>query len=408
LPSDAASPPLGAAAAMAVAVAAQPSWTTPLPGPGGALAISPVRLWHGPRADAIADGNWPRTARALPWMLAAFIAMLWLAPFDSIELGVTLPIDAKLDRLVLPIVFLAWALALVSRGPGAPRVRLTAIHAAVGAFVVVAFLSVILDAALLSQSLELDTTLKKLPLLLAYLSLFVMIASVVRREEVGPFLVYTLVLAVICSLGMIVEFRTLKNVFFEWSDTLLPGIFNLDVTESGYDATGRRLTHGPAAHGLVAVAMLSMALPIAVLGLMEAKRARGRILYGLAACLLIVAVLATQRKAGVVAPIAGVLTLAYFRRRDFLKILPIAAVLLAVAVIVSPGTVTPVLNQYKPGQFEAASVTGRAADYDAIRPDVWAHVALGRGYGSYQPLGHRILDSEILVSSLERGEGGIR
>ena len=26
--------------------------------------------------------------RVLPWMLAAFIAMLWLVPFNTIELGI--------------------------------------------------------------------------------------------------------------------------------------------------------------------------------------------------------------------------------------------------------------------------------------------------------------------------------
>jgi hypothetical protein len=117
--------------------------------------------------------------------------------------------------------------------------------------------------------------------------------------------------------------------------------------------------------------------------------------------------LATQRKAGVLAPIAGVLTLAYFRRRDFLKVVPIAVVLLVVALIVSPRTLSPVFDQYKPDRLGAATVTDRASDYDAVRPDVLTHVALGRGYGSYLPLGHRILDSQILVTTIEMGVLGL-
>ena len=83
-------------------------------------------------------GDWPRTTRVLPWMLAGFIALLWLTPFHQIELSMSTPIDMKLDRLVLPFVALLWVLALAAGGGSAPRLRPTWIHAAVGAFVVTA------------------------------------------------------------------------------------------------------------------------------------------------------------------------------------------------------------------------------------------------------------------------------
>ena len=127
------------------------------------------------------------------------MAILWLVPFDSIQLAISLPIDLKFDRLVLPFIFATWVLALCTGGPDAPRLRMTSIHLAVAAFVAVAALSVVLDATNLNQSLELDTSLKKLPLLISYLSIFVMTASVVRRTEVQAFFTYTLGLAVLCS-----------------------------------------------------------------------------------------------------------------------------------------------------------------------------------------------------------------
>ena len=46
----------------------------------------------------------------------------------------------------------------------APRLRLTWIHAALGVFLACAFLSVVLDARYLNQTLEFDLSLKKLPL----------------------------------------------------------------------------------------------------------------------------------------------------------------------------------------------------------------------------------------------------
>jgi len=381
-------------------------WPAPAGDSALAFPLQPPRIRATLRSVATYGGDWPRTTRVLPWMLAAFMALLWLVPFDSIQLTASLPIDLKLDRLVLPFLFATWVLALAAGGRAAPTLRVTWIHFAVGAFVAFACLSVILNAASLSQALELEFSLKKLPLLLAYLSLFVMAASIVRRSEVRAFLEYILVLAVICSLGMIWEYRFSYNVFFDFAGKL-PGIFEVQQMDTGYDLGGRRTTQGPTVHGLVAVSMLAMAMPIAVVGIMQAKRWRRRILYGLALCILFGAVMATQRKTAVVAPIAGVLTLAYFRRRELLKLAPVAVALLIVLAIVSPGTIAPVVEQFRPSTFGANTVSDRASDYDAIRPDVWTQLPFGRGYGSYQPLGHRILDSEVLVRTVEMGALGL-
>jgi 4-amino-4-deoxy-L-arabinose transferase-like glycosyltransferase len=153
--------------------------------------------------------------------------------------------------------------------------------------------------------------------------------------------------------------------------------------------------------------MLAMAVPIAIVRLLHADRPRSRIAYGLAGCVLMVGILATQRKTGIVAPLAGVLTLAYFRRRELLKLAPVAVVMLVALLIVSPRTISPVVEQFSPNRLGAETVSDRASDYDAIRPDVWTHIAFGRGFGSYQPLGHRILDSEILLRTIEMGVLGL-
>ena len=49
-------------------------------------------------------GTGPRTTRVLPWMVAFFIAILWLVPFEQIQLNASLPITLPLDRLVLPFL----------------------------------------------------------------------------------------------------------------------------------------------------------------------------------------------------------------------------------------------------------------------------------------------------------------
>ena len=352
---------------------------------------------------------WPRTTRLLPWTLAGFIALLWLTPFNSIELNASLPIEMRLDRLALPVVAVIWLLALAAGGRAAPRLRFTWIHAALGALLASAFLSVVTDARYLNQALELELSLKKLPLMISYVSLFVIAASAVRRAEVKAFLTYTLGLAVIVALGMIWEYRMKQNVFWDLS-ALLPGLFSIEGALDGgvVDHIGRRVVRGPAEVPLEAVAMLTLALPVAVVGSLHSRNWSHRILYGLAVTVLIAATLATYRKSALIAPVATVLTLAYFRRRELLKLAPLGMVLLIVVSSVSPGALGSTVSQFTRSDRAAVpTVNDRASDYDAVRPDVWSHLAFGRGWGSYNHESYRILDSEILHRLIEAGVLGL-
>ena len=189
------SPRQPALAGSAATVFAGGGWPRLAPGvssavalsPGGLLRFAPSPRHAGPtraaaararlRAAARRGGDWPRTTRVLPWMVAGFIAMLWLVPFNSIELSFSTPIDMHLDRLVLPFIVGTWLLAMAAGGRGAPRIRLTWIHAGVALFVAMAFLSVVIDARYLNQTLELILSLKKLMLLVTYAMVFVVVAQ---------------------------------------------------------------------------------------------------------------------------------------------------------------------------------------------------------------------------------------
>ena len=99
------------------------------------------------------------------------------------------------------------------------------------------------------------------------------------------------------------------------------------------DSIGRRVVRGPAEVPLEAVAMLTLALPIALVRFIDAGRWRTRILYALAACLLMAAIFATYRKSAIVAPAAAVLALLYFRRRALLRFAPLGMVLVVTVMI---------------------------------------------------------------------------
>lgn len=384
---------------------------------GGAIVVQPPRAARpgGERRQIARDriaaarlGDWPRTTRILPWMIALMMAIVWLVPFNTIQLTVSLPIDLKFDRLVLPVIFAVWALVIAAGGRDAPRIRLTWIHAGVFALIGFACLSLVLEATYLNQTLEYETAVKKLVLLGSYVALFVIVASVVRRREVPAFMTLTLVLATLCALGTIWEYRFQYNVFYALSDLLLPGIFQVGAAESaGIDDIGRRVVRGPAELPLEAVAMIAMGLPVAVVRLIGSSDWRRRMIYGLCAALMLAAALATYRKSAFIAPISVFLTLVYFRRRELIRLSPLGAVLLVMIPVVSPGAVGAVLGQLSGDRLNVPTVSDRSSDYDAIRPDVWSHLAFGRGYGSYEHTSYRILDMELLRQLIEVGVLGL-
>ena len=68
-------------------------------------------------------------------------------------------------------------------------------------------------------------------------------------------------------------------------------------------------------------------MPIALVGIIGSPTRRRRILYGLAIVVLLAAMFATQRKSALLAPVAVIATLAYFRRRELLSLAPLGLVI---------------------------------------------------------------------------------
>jgi hypothetical protein len=375
----------------------------PAPRPGAARAAA-VAQQVGGRA-----GDWPRTNRLVPWLIALMIAIFFLVPFNDVLLDVPLPIDLYFDRLFLPILIGVWAIALAAGGLDAPRIRLTWVHAAIGAFVAVAGLSIVLGARDIQHGLSWDLAIKKLALLGSYVSLFVIVASSVRRSEVRAFMTYTLGLACVCALGIIVEYRLGTNLFYRITDAILPGPFTVGSVDSlGIDEIGRREVRGPAQAPLEAVAMMAMVLPIVISRLIHLTGVkREKLKYAIVAAIIMAGIVATFRKSAFLAPISVCLTIAYFRRRELLKLAPLGIVLVVMVQALSPGALNGVLGQLDSSRLGVNTVSDRTADYDAIRPDVLSHLLIGRGYGSYEPSTYRILDMELLRQLIEGGALGL-
>ena len=117
---------------------------------------------------------------------------------------------------------------------------------------------------------------------------------------------------------------------------------------------------------------------------------------------------ATQRKSALIAPVAVVATLAYFRRRELLSLAPLGLVIWessqrrprrARSTAWSPSSRARMRRRWRPRAIAPPTTTPSAPTLDAP--------ALRPGFGSYNHDTYRILDSEILGRLVETGVLGL-
>ena len=350
--------------------------------------------------------DWPRTTRLLPWSIAFFLTMLFLFPFDSTDLPISLPLDATLDRPVLGLIVGIWIVSASSL-LGVRRLGMGPVHWAFIIFALLAVLSVLLNYPTLERLGQVSVPVKKLALLFSYGVLFSVVASSLRPTEVRRLIVYMVWLASITAIGVIVEYRTGFNAFYSWGEKLLPGV-TPPADLGTYDSIGRKTVVGPTIHPLAAAMMLSLVLPFAVMGLMRTPDRRAKVLYAVGAALMIGGAAATQRKTAFIVPVVCLVVLTAYRPKMMLKRLPLGAVLAVGIATVAPGALAGIVDQLRPGQVTGVMTTqDRVSDYDAIRPEVINHPVLGRGYDSYDQKRYRILDNQYLTLVVNVGFLGV-
>jgi hypothetical protein len=349
--------------------------------------------------------DWPRTTRLLPWTLAGFLAMLFLIPFNSTDLPIPLPLDATLDRPLLIFLFGLWVISM-STLVGVRRLGFGPVHRAIAIFGLIAVVSIVLNYDTLERLGQSQMAVKKLALLFSYGFLFLIAASSIRPSEVPRFVKFMVGLATVTSIGLIVEYRMGTNFFYDWSKHVLPGV--TPPAELGtYDSIGRKTIVGPTTHPLAAAMMLSLVLPFALVGALRSPERRGRIIYGLAAAVMLGGAMATQRKTAFVVPSISILALTAYRPRLMVKLLPLAAVVVVMIHVAAPGALGGVV-QLKPSAFTGVLTTqDRVNDYDAIVPEIANHPLIGRGYESYDQKQYRILDNQYLTLIVNVGILGV-
>jgi hypothetical protein len=375
------------------------------PATGSSSAVAAGLAEARRRTRAATSDDWPNTSRLLPWGLAVFLAIVFIVPFDSVSLPVSLPLGAKLDRPLLMLLVAIWLLSL-SQWTGVSRLRMSPVHWAFLVFFLVAVTSLVLDGSTIVMLNELDLAVRKLALLVSYVLLFAIVASSVKPTEVRNFTILMLGLGCVTAIGALIEYRTGFNMFYSGIETILPTQHPVEL--HAIDSIGRKSIVGPTVHPLAVAMMLSLLLPFALLGLHTSPDRRRRILYALAAGLMIAAAMATQRKTSVVAPAVGMLAVLAYRPRAALQLVPVALVMMVLIHLVAPGALGSVKDQLMPSNlFGVLSTKDRQSDYGAIKPDVAKHPVLGRGYESYDQKKYRILDNQYLSLIIGTGILGV-
>jgi O-Antigen ligase len=374
-----------------------PLSTTPAHMPFGLMPASE----HAERGDA-----WPHTTRALPWLLAGFLVMLFLVPIQDIRLPITLPVDAKLDRFVLGGIALVWLAALLAGGRGAPRTRRSIVNFAVISFAALAAASVLLNMQVLATSDDLTLAIKKLALLAAFLMLFYIASTSLRSADLRGFGLLIVGLASLTAVGTIWEYRMGTNLFYDITAKVLPPGFSL-LPEAPDPEFGRPAVTGPTQHGLAVTTMLALTLPFAIVGIVQSRERRNKLAYATATALILAGTVATVRKTALIVPAASLIVLLAYWRREMLRLAPLGLVLVVVMQLLSPGALTSIRYELQAEKVTGGSTEGRTEDYDAIAPDVKTHLATGRGYGTYDSHKYRLLDNQYLVLLIEVGFLGI-
>ena len=355
---------------------------------------------------------WPRTRRPLPWLFAGLLVMVFLVPFESVHMKVQLPFSSDLDRFFVAAIVLTWlGGAFLRRDSKILRLRPRGWSVGVLALVLIAVASIAVNVDHITNLGEWQVVEKRIAVLFGLVAIFAIASLTLRVAELRPFAVLIVVLAVITALGTIYEKQSGENLFYSTAQSLLSPVAEVEPASTNVNPEvdqGRPLITGPTRHPLSVTSLLGMALPFAVVLAAIGPTTRRRLLWALAAGVIVLGALITQRKSGLVIPAFALLVLFVVRPRQLIRLAPFGLIALAAVIAISPGIFSSFAELGR--EDSRASVEGRTADYPAIVPDLLTNPALGRGFGSLDSQRqdtYRIFDNEYLGQVFQGGLLGL-
>jgi hypothetical protein len=358
---------------------------------------------------ALPADRFPHTRRPLPWILAAFLAILFFVPIASTELKVHLPVDSHIDRFFIVGLVLAWIWLGGDQRAFLGTRRSKLFVSAICIYLTLAVSSLLLDAPRIINLGDLKLSGKQFAVLLSFLVICWFVLTALRYEDVRGFASFLIGLGTMMAVGMIIERRTGYSIFFNWSAAILKPIAHVAPSSTNinpeFGSDGRVIVRGPTDQGLAAATMLVIVMPFALVRVLDATTSKSRWLNGIALALMLAGAAATDRKTALIVPVVVLIYVACYRPRQVLRMAPVGLVaVLAVVHLASPGAIGKLIEPAH--SLQSNSTTHRLADFSTVTPDLLAHPVLGRGYGTQEPDNQsvfRVNDNEYIDQLIQVG-----
>jgi polysaccharide biosynthesis protein PslJ len=185
----------------------------------------------------------------------------------------------------------------------------------------------------------------------------------------------------------------------------IPGLSSNGELVSIAERSNLRRVAGTTAHPLEFGVVMAVVLGLALHWLLNATHRRPRH-YGCVFLLALASVLSGSRAATL--GILVILVTLYAgwepsRRRAALLVLPVAVVLIRLA---APGVLGTIVSLFLNAGSDD-SVAGRTDDYAVVAPFLAENPAFGRGFGTFMPELHVVLDNQYLATLVESGLVGL-
>ncbi len=321
---------------------------------------------------------------ALSWrrILIALLLVILFIPIRRYKLPGQLPFQLEPYRLLVILILAAWIGSLLV--DERVRVRASGLDGLIAFLVIATIGSMLVNPGRVSE-LE-GTTIKALMFLLSFVAVFYLIVSVVRSEDVVLSLAKTLVGggAAIAVLAVI-ESRTGFTPFTHL-DKLLPFLKPDPSFSTPLDRGGAVRAFGPAEHPIALSAALVMLVPLAIY---VARFSSPR--WRLAVVALVVGVLSTVSRTGVVMLFVVALVFLWLRPRETKRLWPALLPLLVVTHFAAPGTLGSIKQAFFPNgglvtqqnsDGFGCDSNGRIADVGPTFAEISQKPFFGHGFGT--------------------------